>query len=119
MNKKFIVFCFILALAACGEQAAAPNPPAKAASSAVPDKDKAQTAYESAFIAGFRKGFVEDGVKSCMQSSGQGEKVRQQCECMMTALDKGLSDDEVIAMSKGSEPKDMEQRMNKVIAECK
>ncbi|WP_094575739.1 hypothetical protein [Kingella denitrificans] len=117
MNKEFIVFCFILALAACGEQAAAPNPPATAASSAAPDK--AQTAYESAFIAGFRKGFVEDGVKSCMQSSGQGEKVRQQCECMMTALDKGLSDDEVIAMSKGSEPKDMEQRMNKVIAECK
>ena len=117
MNKKFIVFCFILALAACGEQAGTPNPPATAASSAAPDK--AKSAYESAFIAGFRKGFVEDGVKSCMQSSGQGEKVRQQCECMMTALDKGLSDDEVIAMSKGSEPKDMEQRMNKVIAECK
>ena len=117
MNKKFIVFCSILALAACGEQAAVPNSPATAASSAA--LDKAQTAYESAFITGFRKGFVEDGVKSCMQSSGQGEKVRQQCECMMTALDKGLSDDEVIAMSKGSEPKDMEQRMNKVIAECK
>ena len=117
MNKKFIVFCFILALTACGEQSAAPNPPATAASSAAPDK--AQTAYESAFIAGFRKGFVEDGVKSCMQSSGQGEKVRQQCECMMTALDKGLSDDEVIALAKGSEPKDMEQRMNKVIVECK
>ena len=117
MNKKFIVFCFILALAACGEQAAAPNPPATAASSAA--QDKAKTAYNSAFIAGFRNSFVEDGVKSCMQSSGQGEKVRQQCECMMTALDKGLSDDEVIAMSKGSEPKDMEQRMNKVIAECK
>lgn len=117
MNKKFIVFCSILALAACGEQAAAPNPPATAASSAAPDK--AKTAYESAFIAGFRKGFVEDGVKSCMQSSGQGEKVRQQCECMMTALDKGLSDDEVIALAKGSEPKDMEQRMNKVIVECK
>ena len=37
----------------------------------------------------------------------------------MTALDKGLSDDEVIALAKGSEPKDMEQRMNKVIVECK
>lgn len=117
MNKKFIVFYFILALAACGEQAGTPNPPATAASSAAPDE--AKTAYESAFIAGFRKGFVEDGVKSCMQSSGQGEKVRQQCECMMTALDKGLSDDEVIALAKGSEPKDMEQRMNKVIVECK
>ena len=117
MNKKFIVFCSILALAACGEQAAVPNPPATAASSA--ELDKAKTAYESAFIAGFRKGFVEDGVKSCMQSSGQGEKARQRCGCMMTALDKGLSDDEVIALSKGSEPKDMEQRMDKAVAACK
>ena len=118
MNKKFIVFCFIFALAACGEQAAAPNPPAATAASSAA-QDKAKTAYDSAFIAGFRKGFVEDGVKSCMQSSGQGEKARQQCGCMMTALDKGLSDDEVIALSKGSEPKDMEQRMDKAVAACK
>ena len=58
-------------------------------------------------------------MKSCIQSSGQGEKARQPCECMMTALDKGLSDDEVMALSKGDEPKDVEQRMNKAIVACK
>ena len=116
MTKYLIKFCFIFALAACGEQTVTPNAPAAASSTTL---DKAKTAYDSAFIAGFRKSFVEEGVKSCIQSSGQGEKARQPCECIMTALDKGLSDDEVMALSKGDEPKDVEQRMNKAIVACK
>lgn len=124
MTKYLIKFCFIFALAACGEQTVTPNAPAAASSTvsaaaASTTLDKAKTAYDSAFIAGFRKSFVEEGVKSCIQSSSQGEKARQPCECMMTALDKGLSDDEVMALSKGDEPKDVEQRMNKAIVACK
>ena len=124
MTKYLIQFCFIFALAACGKQTVTPNAPVAASSTvsvaaSSTTLDKAKTAYDSAFIAGFRKSFVEEGVKSCIQSSGQGEKARQPCECMMTALDKGLSDDEVMALSKGDEPKDVDQRMNKAIVAFK
>ncbi len=119
--KPLAALAVVFVLAACGEQNAAPAAPIAASSASVPATalGKAKAAYDSAFIASFRKSFVEEGISSCIQGSRQGEKARKPCECIMTTLEKGLSDDEIFALSKGSEPKDMEQRMDKAAAQCK
>lgn len=123
MKRNYAAICLACTLVACGQST--PSTTAQAESSAsAPARtiaeavDKAKATYDKAFIAGFRKAFVEDGIKSCMQSSGRGEQARQLCECGMNTLNESLTDDEIFAMSKNNDPKDLDQRMENAAAAC-
>ena len=77
--------------------------------------DSAQKAYNESF----RKTFIEEGVKSCIENSGLKEsEAREYCECAMNKLNESLSNDEIVDISMDNPPKDLDERVDKAIDSC-
>lgn len=124
-SNRLFAFIAIVALSACGNETAGnthsiPSFGAVGASSALAATTPASTPADkaqAAFIRAFRKDFVRAGVESCIKAAN-GDEARPVCECTINKINDGLTDEEVIAMSKGSDPKDLIQRMDKALASC-
>ena len=74
---------------------------------------------KKAYNDGFRKTFIEEGVKSCIENSGLKEsEAREYCECAMNKLNESLSNDEIVDISMDNSPKDLDDRIEKAISSC-
>ena len=74
---------------------------------------------KKAYNDSFRKTFIEEGVKSCIENSGLKEsEAREYCECAMNKLNESLSNDEIVDISMDSSPKDLDNRIEKAISSC-
>ena len=74
---------------------------------------------KKAYNDSFRKTFIEEGVKSCIENSGLKEsEAREYCECAMNKLNESLSNDEIVDISMDNSPKDLDNRIEKAISSC-
>ena len=74
---------------------------------------------KKAYNDSFRKTFIEEGVKSCIENSGLKEnEAREYCECAMNKLNESLSNDEIVDISMDNSPKDLDERIDKAISSC-
>ena len=74
---------------------------------------------KKAYNDSFRKIFIEEGVKSCIENSGLKEsEAREYCECAMNKLNESLSNDEIVDISMDNPPKDLDERIDKAISSC-
>lgn len=73
---------------------------------------------KKAYSENFRTTFVKNAIESCIKSVGIGEEARTPCECAVNKLNETLSDDEIVEITMGNDPKDMEQRMDKAVDAC-
>ena len=74
---------------------------------------------KKAYNDGFRKTFIEEGVKSCIENSGLKEsEAREYCKCAMNKLNESLSNDEIVDISMDNSPKDLDDRIEKAISSC-
>ena len=74
---------------------------------------------KKAYNDSFRKTFIEEGVKSCIENSGLKEsEAREYCECAMNKLNESLSNDDIVDISMDNPPKDLDERVDKAIDSC-
>ena len=74
---------------------------------------------KKAYNDSFRKTFIEEGVKSCIENSGLKEsEAKKYCECAMNKLNESLSNDEIVDISMDNSPKDLDDRIEKAISSC-
>lgn len=74
---------------------------------------------KKAYNDSFRKNFIKEGVKSCIENSGLKEsEAREYCECAMNKLNESLSNDEIVDISMDNSPKDLDDRIEKAISSC-
>jgi lipoprotein len=74
---------------------------------------------KKAYNDSFRKTFIKEGIKSCIENSGLKEsEAREYCECAMNKLNESLSNDEIVDISMDNSPKDLDDRIEKAISSC-
>ena len=74
---------------------------------------------KKAYNDSFRKTFIKEGIKCCIENSGLKEsEAREYCECAMNKLNESLSNDDIVDISMDNPPKDLDERVDKAIDSC-